>query len=69
MSHPLPLITTFNAVSAVLIYFQSNKTFTHQVSKLDGGEPRLDDWPQAPEEVGRQGEPTFKTHEHLTSMH
>ena len=30
---------------------------THQVSKLDGGQPSLDDGPQTPEEVGRQGEP------------
>lgn len=38
----------------------SNEVFTHQVSKLDGGESGLDDWPQAPEEVGCQREPTFK---------
>lgn len=33
---------------------------THQVSKLDGGDPGLDDGPQTPEEVGRQGEPKIK---------
>lgn len=36
---------------------RSNKSLTHQVPKLDGGEPGLDDWPQAPKEVGCQGEP------------
>lgn len=39
---------------------RSNKSFTHQVPKLDGGEPGLDEWPQAPKEVGCQGEPIFK---------
>lgn len=34
--------------------------FTHQVAKLDGGEASLDERPQAPEEVGRQGEPAIK---------
>lgn len=39
---------------------QNKKHFPHQVSKLDGGEPGLNEWPQAPKEVRRQGEPAFK---------
>lgn len=44
------------------LHWTENKTkrLTHQVAKLDGGEPGLDEWPQAPKEVGRQGEPVFK---------
>lgn len=44
------------------LHWVENKTkrFTHQVAKLDGGEPGLNEWPQAPKEVGRQGEPVFK---------
>lgn len=33
------------------------KPLTHQVAELDGGEAGLDEGPQPPEEVGRQGEP------------
>lgn len=48
--------------ASCFLHWTENKTkrFTHQVAKLDGGEPGLNEWPQAPKEVGRQGEPVFK---------
>lgn len=42
--------------------------FTHHVTKLDGGEPGLDYGPQAPKEVGRQGEPAAETNHSVTGV-